>query len=129
MSLGGLFDHRAEVWRPVERRGFGGHVKQTLEPVVVPTSGFNCAVVPPTGRTGGLRVDNIGPGETTRGRVDMYLARGTDVNERDVIRIVAGPEAVTTWRVEATSRPRGHHVEVVVEPWVGEIPAAVEAEA
>lgn len=121
MSLRGLFNHRAEVWRPVESRGFAAEVRETLEPVSRPKSGFNMAIVPAAGRMRGLTTTDIGPGETSRGTVEVYLPKGMDVEDRDILNVVAGPEAPATYRVVAMCRPRGHHVEATVEPWVGEL--------
>lgn len=122
MSLDGLFDHRAEIWRPTEKRGFGAQVVQTLTSMARPVSGFNCAVVPPAGRTGGLKLQDPGPGELPSGRVDLYLSGALDVQPLDIVRLVAGPEAPSSWRVHSSARPRDHHVEAVVEPWVGDFP-------
>lgn len=117
MSIAGLFDHRAEVWRPVEARGFAAEVVQKLEAVHQPTTGTNCAFA-----VAKLRTENIGPGETPLGRVDLFMSIGLSVEERDVLRIVAGPEAPSRWVVVSAARPRNHHIEAVVEPWFGRFP-------
>lgn len=122
MSIAGLMDHRAEVWRPTEKRGFAAEVVQTLEPIELPKSGRNCAVVPAP--VGTMDVQDLGPGEAPRGRTQLYMAKALDVQERDVIRLVDGPEAPSRWRAVAVAKPRGHHYEVVVEPWVGTFPEA-----
>lgn len=120
MSLAALFDHYAEVWRPVETTGPAREIVVSFDLVEPATR--NCAVVPPVGKERGVRTVDIGPGETTRGQTTFLMARDLDVQERDVIRLVSGPEATSTWRVGATARPRGHHVEAMVEPWVGILP-------
>jgi hypothetical protein len=113
MSIEGLFDHWAEVWRPLEARGPAGEVSLDWDRVHEPTR-TNCAVVPLKGS-----VENIGPGETVRGREEVYLGIWVDVQERDVVRLTAGPEAGRTFRAVGVTRPRGHHVEAMVEPIVG----------
>lgn len=122
MSIEGLFDHRAEVWRLEEKRGFAAQNVQTPVPVSLPLTGFNCAVVPPTR---GVAEQDFGPGETARGRARLYLGISLDLLERDLVRLVAGSEAPSSWRVVSLSRPRGHHIEAVVEPWAGEFPEVV----
>lgn len=118
MSIEHLFDHRAEVWYPSETRGPGGSVLQQRLPVEqVDESALNCALVPVR-----LDVENIGPGETTRRRVEFYFAVATDILERDVIRLVEGPQAPSDWFVLSVAKVRGHHLEIGAEPWVGEIP-------
>ena len=117
MAIEDLFDHRAEVWRIVQVTGLARDVQQVPQRVHAPGSRANCAIVPPR-----VRTDDIGPGETTRGRVEVYLDTGVDVVERDVIRIIAGPMVGRTYRAVSVARVRGHHAEVVVEPWVGELP-------
>lgn len=121
VSLSGLFDHRAEIWALEEKRGFAAQNVQTPVPVLIPTTGFNCAVVPP------LRVaeQNIGPGETPRGRTTLYLGRAIPVEERNLVRLMAGSEAPSAWRVVSKAAPRGHHIELVVEPWAGTFPEVV----
>lgn len=121
MSLRALFDHRVEVWRLAERRGFAAENVQTLEPVHRPETGWNCAFVPPP--VGTFTMQDIGPGEAPRGRVQLLMSPVLDVVERDVLRFVAGPQSPSRWRVAApVVKPRGHHLEVVAEPWVGTFP-------
>lgn len=122
MSITSLFDHRAECWRPVERRGFGAQVKPGFEAVERPASGLNCAIDGLVGRSGEVGVQDIGPGEARRGRTQAFLPAAFNVEERDILRLVAGPEAPSLWRVMGVARPRGHHTEADVEPWAGEIP-------
>lgn len=120
MSLQALFDHYAEVWRPIETTGPARDVVVTFEQVEEATK--NCHVVPPVGGERSLRTVDIGPGETTRGQTTLLMARGLDIQARDVVRLIAGSEAPSKWRVGAVARPRGHHVEAMVEPWVGLLP-------
>lgn len=117
MSIERLFDSRAEVWRPDETVGVAREVVIELEQVDDPTRGSNCTFEVPK-----MQLVDIGPGETTRGRVLLYMHRRLDVVERDVLRVISGPQAPSRWRVASVARPRDHHVEAMVEPWVGKFP-------
>jgi hypothetical protein len=111
-----LFDLRIRVWRPIEVRGQAGDVTQALE-TVEDGERLNAAIVPPR-----LDVDNIGPGDTTRGRVDFYAGIWVDVVERDIVEVIEGSALGKVWRVTSASRPRNHHVELILEPWAGTLP-------
>jgi hypothetical protein len=125
MAIEDLFDHRVEVWRTVESTGAYNEVVDEWT-LVEEADRDNAAIVPAKMRL----QDEIGAGEHRGGRVDWYLAKWLDVQERDVLNVVAGPNAPSKWRVVSTTIPSGriavgvggHHIEPVVEPWKGELP-------
>lgn len=116
MSIRGLFKHQVEVWRPTQTRGEFREVIDDFDRVTVPTRN-NAEPVPPN-----MRLEDPGPGEASAGRVTWYMDRMTDVEEQDVLKVTAGPEAPSLWRVVSKAFPRAHHFELVVEPWHGTLP-------
>jgi hypothetical protein len=112
-----LFDHAIRVWRPVRSRGAHREQIQALEPVIEP-DGLNARVSSPTG----LLADT-GPGLTMVGERKVYMNTSLDVQKRDILELVSGPNAPATLEVDGPPhRPRGHHLELRCREWTGKLP-------
>lgn len=99
----GLFDGIATI-----RRGTAGapdaygDVTRTWGDV----ASERCAVVPPKRVLG-----DSGAGEEPVGTMELYMRVGADLQDGDVVVVLTGPEAGTTWRAANVTRPRLHHTE------------------
>lgn len=119
MSIAELCDHRGIVYRPrpdtddTTRDELGG-VAALFDPLLAP-DGLNCR---PNQNWSGTLQDH-GPGEQQNAQRTWYLVPEFDVKERDVLEIVAGPNAGLTLRVMSvtpcTAPIEVHHIEVNVE--------------
>jgi len=68
-------------------------------------------------------VANYGAGEVAEGRMEAELREHIDVRMRDVIEIVAGPEAGTRWRAVAPPhRPGDGSLVILLEVYEPELP-------
>ena len=128
MAIEDLFDHRVRVWRPAQGRGAYAEVVDGYE-LVEEGGRVNAAIVPAK-----MSLEDAPPGERTGGRVHWFLGLWVDVTERDIIECFAGPNAPSTWKVHSVTVPSGrlslgvggHHIEPVVEPWIGDLPSVEE---
>ncbi len=117
MAIEDLMNHKARVWRPVDTRGEYAEVVNGWELVTDPS--VNNCEPPPMG----LVIADQGGGEASSGEVRRwYMTRGSNLAERDVIEVFAGPQATSYWRVLGVSYPRAHHYRFVAEPYVGDPP-------
>jgi hypothetical protein len=114
MSIEQLFDHVAELY-PASAPGstvvddYGDNAPAFGDPVTE-----DCAVVPPQ-----LSEKDFGAGQTPAGHMNIYLRMGVTLNNRDVVKLIEGPEAPSTWLADNVTHPRGHHTEAVLIPWTG----------
>jgi hypothetical protein len=110
-----LQDHTVRVWRPVTVPDAIGADQRTYAPVGEPEPAKVNRNVAPTG--------DAGPGFAAIGRRRLYMKPGVDVEERDVLELVTGPDAPQTLEVdEPPTRPRGHHCQVDCILWRGQLP-------
>ena len=121
MSFLTMLDHRAVIYRATPSRDrFGG----ILESWVALPSPKGKNARPNQTLAGNLT--NPGPGEIQAANNQWFLHPDFDVRERDVLKVVSGPESPAHLRVVAVARPTNaqavHHLEVMVEPWVGPLP-------
>jgi len=120
MSIAHLCDHRAELYRATSTVDDLGDRVESWEKACTP-HGLNCR--PNQAWSGSLQ--DHGPGEQQRALRVWYLKEGFDVQERDVLKVVYGPEAPRLLRVESVSKPTAlraaHHIEVNVEIYHGSL--------
>ena len=118
MGIAHLCDHRAVVYRAEEVRDQFNDVIQVWGALTAP-DGLNCR--PNQAWAGDLQ--DPGAGELQGAKRQWFLVEGFDVEERDVLRILSGPEAPDQLRVVSVTRPTNpavvHHLEVNVEPFTG----------
>jgi hypothetical protein len=116
VSVDSLCDHRAVVYRATTAQGRAGDIIESWAPLDAP-AGLNARanLVWLAGH-----LENPGPGEVQAKRRQWFLLPSFDVRERDILRIVSGPEAPSVLRVLAVNRttagPVFHHFEVEVDP-------------
>jgi hypothetical protein len=109
-----LFDHTVRVWRPTSSKGRLGQEERTYAHVINGRAALNRAVDP---------VAPVAAGLAPTGRIRIYLRPDANVQERDVIQIVTGPDAPGTWEIDQPpTRPRGHHTQVDAIAWHGVLP-------
>lgn len=123
MSVKALCDHRAIVYRAFVVRDELQDTVEIWEALPAPI-GLNCR--PNQNWSGTLQ--NPGPGEQQAAARQWFLVSGFDVEERDVLSVVEGPEAPKLLRVQSVTRPTAsvavHHLEVNVEVWHGSLTEA-----
>ena len=107
-----LWDASIEVLRATEARGFMNEVVRGF--AVVVSASRNGRVDPPA-----FRQRTGMPGEADTGVVYVFMDACLDVRERDVLRVLAGPEAGRTLRVLGRAKPGGNHWELVTVPFEG----------
>lgn len=112
--IGGLaFDHTVTVWRSTESRGSLREVIRSWAKVPAATGvriGF---------QTKRERREDPGGGERTTGEYAGYAPASLDVEEGDVIQVLAGPSAPMQVEVDSAYPPRGHHMQLVLIEWKG----------
>jgi hypothetical protein len=70
-----------------------------------------------------LMASSFGAGEQPTGSMEAELHEGADVRFRDVLEVLAGPEAGTAWRVVAPPhRPGNGPLLVMLELFSGDLP-------
>jgi hypothetical protein len=118
MNMRRWWNHRVRVYRegvPDE----WGHVGAAVTAVGPATTALNAR---PDQNWAGTLQDG-GAGELQAARRRWFLAREVEVAERDILAVVAGPEAGLTLRivsvVPVTTFTRHNHTEVNVESWDG----------
>ena len=110
----GRLRSRAIIRRPTEARQPLGDVETTY-----PAVGMAWVDVRPPRRL----VANYGAGEIPEGRMEAELRAHIDVRMRDVLEIVAGPEAGTRWRaVSPPHRPGDGSLVILLEVYEPELP-------
>lgn len=129
MAIEFLMNHRARVWRKVQSQGVHAEVTNAWD-IATPTPSLNNLWTSPQN----ARLRDPGGGETTDGveAIRWYMTREADVTERDVVELVAGPEAPSYWLVQSASSPSRpnegrHHWRIAVEPYHGEAPTEGES--
>lgn len=115
-----MMDHEVAIWRPTtvlgEMREEIRTYVRVLDPPGVPNAMVNRPRAP---------LANSGPGLTPTGTRRIYMATGTDVQPRDVVELVAGPDAGDVIEIdEPPTRPRGHHVQLVGRLFDGRLPGS-----
>lgn len=120
MSIRSLCDHRVIVYRATEGRDEFKDVTRAWAPLEAP-DGKNAR---PNQLWAGSQMDP-GPGEVQGAMRGWFLVAEFDVQERDVLRVIAGPEAPALLMVESVTRPTDsmnvHHLEVNVRTWTGSL--------
>jgi hypothetical protein len=51
----------------------------------------------------------------------VFMDLGEDVQKRDIVELITGPNAPAKLEVISMDRPRGHHIELVCDEWEGKI--------
>lgn len=110
MAIAGLFDHRVGVYRPAEQRTAMGAVEVWSALVPATYGPHNAKVTEPD-----MSLEAIGSGEMPQGRYIVSMRPGVDVQERDILRVLVGPDSVVNLRVLSASYPRGHHMKAICE--------------
>lgn len=120
MSIERLWNHTVRICREVPPDEWG-HASGAVAPIGVAPTRPNAR--PDQDWSGTLQ--DSGAGEAQAGKRRWFLAANLDVRERDVLAVVAGPEAGVALRVLSSvpvmSRRGLHHREVNVEVFTGEI--------
>lgn len=119
-TIAHLCDHQAEVYRAeVTTDSLGDRIESWREKCS--PDGLNCR---PNQAWSGTLQDH-GPGEQQRAMRTWYLVPGFDVQPRDVLKVVYGPECGMLMRVESVTHPTArfgvNHIEVNVEVWHGSL--------
>lgn len=122
MSIKGLLDHRGVIYRNTVTRDELRDTNPHWAPLSAP-AGKNCR--PNQNWSGSLQ--DAGPGEKQSALRQWFLDAGFDVQERDVLQIVEGPEIGALLWIESVTRPTAprmvHHLEVNVRVWDGALTA------
>jgi hypothetical protein len=109
MSIRHLCDHRVRIYRRAAQ--LDAELRsETLsyQPVAAAPARNNAKLNRPRARTG-----DVGPGSAPIGERTVYMDAGADVEERDVLQVLSGPDAPCLLEVDGPpTRPRGHHVEL-----------------
>ena len=103
MSFASLLDHTARIWRRSETLG-------TYQETV-PGYALTYGSVPCTLRRKRATLSEAGPGTVDVGERTVYFKAAVVLEEKDLVELVAGPDAPDWLEVESSARPRGHHVE------------------
>lgn len=115
MSIDHLLDSTCRIWLHVE----GATSLEADHKTVAATEACYLSPV-------GMDRQDTGAGQRDIGRRWMFLKLTSIAAVEDVLEIVTGPDAGSTWRVvEPPQHPRSHHTEAHVEPWNGVLPAVV----
>jgi hypothetical protein len=115
MSLGAhLLDHRVQVWR---RTTTLGDLREEIRAWAKVCQPIRCAVNRPS-----ASLSDAGAGLAPEGLRRVYANPDEDVEPRDVLQFVTGPDAPGTFEVDApVTRPRGHHLEATCRLWKGKL--------
>lgn len=114
MIGGGVFDHAADVYRPVE--GVGTRFREVTKNFATVSSGVRLAVSAKREAR-----NSSGPGTLVVGEYSGMGAAELDIAEGDVLIVTEGPEAPLQVEVTAARRPRGHHLELGMKTWSGSV--------
>lgn len=108
-----LYDHTVAQWRKVETLGEAGVTVKTFRLV----DRFGCKM-----NRKQVLLAMGGPGIEDVGMRKVYTELGPDVNRRDLIELVTGPDAPALLEVENVTAPRGHHLEINCSEYKGPYP-------
>lgn len=114
-SVDGWFDSRVRIWRPLTLQGTLGEEKRRYNLVATVGAAINRSRSPVAPASAGLAPTGI---------LRLYFRPDTDVEPRDVLEVISGPDAGSlrsrTWEVnEYPVHPRGHHTQVDCIEWHG----------
>lgn len=110
-----LFDTTVRVWRPTPERSRLGVEERTYS-VVAPSLGAK------VNRSSAPEAD-AGPGFQPVGARRVYMRPDVDVQARDLLELLTGPDAPQFWEVnEPPTRPQGHHTQLDCIAWNGVTP-------
>lgn len=114
----GSLRSRAVIRRPTETRGPGGSVVTTY-----PLVGRAWIEV----RVPRRMITNYGAGEVPTGTMEVEMRDRTDLRQRDVLQIIAGPERGTAWRaISPPHRPGRGELLCLVEVFNSTLPPLEE---
>lgn len=111
-SIDSLFDHDVRIWRPTPERSALGVDERTYR-VQIPAARakVNRSTAPSA---------DTGPGMQPTGSRRLYMRPDADIQARDLVELVAGPDAPQFWEVDQIpSRPMGHHTQLDCIAWNG----------
>lgn len=114
-SVAGMFDQNVRIWRPTTERSRLGVEERTYF-VNVPTTGaaVNRSTAPES---------DTGPGLTPTGSRRIYVGPDVDVQPRDLVELLDGPDGRQFWEVDQPpTKPRGHHTQLDCLTWNGTEP-------
>ena len=110
-----LLNHRARIWRASVSLGPLREEIRALLPVGLP---IRCTLRRPS-----ARVSDSGAGLIPQGERVLYCNPGENVEPRDILELLEGPEAPALLEIDSPiTRPRGHHIEMTARLWLGELP-------
>lgn len=111
-----MMQHTGKVWRSSEA------VEATLSVVERTWAAVSGSESVRMGlQTRAESVDDPGPGEKGAGLYRGYCQRGVDIAQNDVVEILAGPNDPGLLRVELVYKPQGHHTQLDLSAWDGEV--------
>lgn len=114
LSLTDFFDTTIRVHRRTVTRGALREEVVSYVPGPMP-AGPNAAVNRPTAPLG-----DKGPGLAPIGERRVYMAPGADVQARDILELIAGPDAPQNLEVdEPPTRPGNDHTQIRGRLWEG----------
>ena len=120
MAFSDLLDHTVRVRRPTESYDNPLRVLERAYPVV----GTYPAAVNRTK----ARIGDAGPGLAPIGDRVVYMEASADVEARDILELMSGPDAPEQLEIDRPpTRPRGHHTELICLFYRGTLPAVVES--
>lgn len=113
MSFESLLDHTCTIYRPTESTNALREKANSYASIA-------------TGQPLTVQLDQLdrqdeGAGEQPTGQGDGFMSVGANVQAEDVIVLTSGPESPRTLRVVSLTRPRGHHTELILEPFNGSL--------
>lgn len=121
MSFSDLLDHVADVFRMTESKG--STYGETTKSYSIPTGGGDLAC---TFTRRDTSQGELPGGVRKVGDRSMYFEAGFVFEDRDVVKVKSGPQVVDGPQlllVESIATPRGHHTELRVTEFEGELPA------
>ncbi len=115
-----LFNSQVRVWRyGVEKDNLGAERRVYTPDPTLHGASINRSVAPST---------DAGAGIAPVGRLRLYVRPDLVVEPRDVLQVVEGPEAGLNWEVDdPPTHPRGHHTQLDVIAWHGDLPPVTES--
>ena len=112
-GIGHLLDHTCRIWRPSRSLGAA---RQEVVCHAVAEASLPCAA---NRKRSVLALQQGGLGDS--GQRMVYLDLGANVEERDVVELLTGPNAPALLEVISKDTPRGHHIELTCDEWEGKI--------
>ena len=115
-SIAGLFDSTIRIWRPTTTRTGPGVEQKSYAVTTTVGAVINRSRTPTAPSDGGLAPSGI---------IRWYGLPTIDVQPRDVLEVMTGPDAGKKWECnELPTRPRGHHTQVDCVEYNGVLPDA-----